>query len=145
VPRSRQPLEPPEFFIDRSLGRHLVPDALRAAGRTVHTMLSVYGRDAEELVADTTWLADVGRNGWLALTKDERIRRWPAELAMVKLHGVRMVCLTNRSLTGPQQVERIMANIYRIDQRWHKPGPWICAVHERTLTQIWPPQRAGDP
>ena len=25
---------PPEFFIDRSLGRHIVPDALRAAGAT---------------------------------------------------------------------------------------------------------------
>jgi hypothetical protein len=28
----------PEFFIDRSLGRRVVPDALRASGLIVHTM-----------------------------------------------------------------------------------------------------------
>jgi hypothetical protein len=39
VPRSRQQPEPPDLFIDRSLGRHQVPDALRAAGFTVHTNL----------------------------------------------------------------------------------------------------------
>lgn len=34
---------PPEFFIDRSLGRHAVPAALREAGVTVHTMADIYG------------------------------------------------------------------------------------------------------
>jgi hypothetical protein len=37
-----------EFFIDRSLGRHQVPQALRDAGLSVHTMAEVYG-DAAEL------------------------------------------------------------------------------------------------
>jgi hypothetical protein len=34
---------PPEYFIDRSLGRHGVPDALRAAGAIVHVMADVFG------------------------------------------------------------------------------------------------------
>lgn len=36
--------EPPEFFIDRSLGRRTVPEALRAVGLVVYTMADVYGR-----------------------------------------------------------------------------------------------------
>jgi hypothetical protein len=144
VPRSRQQPEPPEFFIDRSLGRHQVPDALQAAGYLVHTMLSVYGPDVEQAVVDTTWLVDAGRNGWLVLTKDERIRRRPLELEAVARYGVRVVCLTNRSLTGDQQVRRIMTNIHRIVQRARKPGPWVVAVHEHSLTQIWPSQPAAN-
>jgi hypothetical protein len=34
---------PPEFFIDRRLGRGVVPDALRAADSPVHVMADVYG------------------------------------------------------------------------------------------------------
>jgi hypothetical protein len=127
VPRSRQQLEPPEFFIDRSLGRHQVPNALRSSGYTVHTMLSVYGPEAEQKVEDTVWLKEAGRNGWLVLTKDERIRRRPLELEAIDRHGVRVACLTNRHLTGEQQVHRIMTNIHRIVQRARKPGPWVVA------------------
>jgi hypothetical protein len=31
----------PEFFVDRSLGRKVVPEALRACGLIVHTMASI--------------------------------------------------------------------------------------------------------
>ncbi|MGH2842282.1 MAG: hypothetical protein ACRDKL_01665, partial [Solirubrobacteraceae bacterium] len=47
---------PPEFFIDRSLGRHVVPDALRAAGAAVHVMADVYGERIGQGLADTEWL-----------------------------------------------------------------------------------------
>ena len=33
----------PVFFMDRSLARRTVPDALRAHGLVVHTMAEVYG------------------------------------------------------------------------------------------------------
>jgi hypothetical protein len=49
-----------EFFIDRSLGRRIVPDALRAAGLIVHTMASVYGEQVGQGLRDETWLRDVG-------------------------------------------------------------------------------------
>ncbi|HZV49711.1 MAG TPA: hypothetical protein VFD49_08085 [Candidatus Dormibacteraeota bacterium] len=90
MPRSRQPLEPPGFFVDRSLGRYLVPDGLRQAGFVVHTMASVYGPGAEERVADEVWLERAGREGWVVLTKDERIRRRAPELSAVKAYGVRV-------------------------------------------------------
>jgi hypothetical protein len=66
VPRSRPPRgPPPEFFVDRSLGYHMLPSALRALGLVVHAMRSVYGPGAEETVPDTVWLEQVGRVGWV--------------------------------------------------------------------------------
>ena len=36
-----RPAPPPEFVVDRSLGRHIVADALRALGFVVHAMADV--------------------------------------------------------------------------------------------------------
>jgi hypothetical protein len=57
LPR-RAPQPPPEFFVDRSLGRHIVPDAIRALGFVVHTMAEVYPGGEDESVADGRWIAD---------------------------------------------------------------------------------------
>src|SRR2546422_93749 len=80
---SRPRPEPPEFFVDRSLGRHLLPDALRAAGFVVHTMVSVFGSDAEQKVDDVEWLQLAGDRNWLVLSKDARIRKRPHEIAEI--------------------------------------------------------------
>jgi hypothetical protein len=53
----------PEFFIDRSLGRRTVPEALREAGLVVHTMAEVYGEQVGQGLRDETWLLDVGQRG----------------------------------------------------------------------------------
>src|SRR5260221_6179254 len=46
---------PPEFFTDRSLGRYVVPNALRALGLTVHTMAEVYGERQGQDADDEDW------------------------------------------------------------------------------------------
>ena len=143
MPRSRPPRDPPEFFVDRSLGYHLLPDALRALGFAVHTMRSVYGPDAEETVPDVVWLEQAGRAGWVA--QDDAIRRRPVELQALAANGVRAFCLTNANLTGEQQRDRFLANINRMIQRSRRPGPWICAVYERQLVQIWPRRGSQKP
>lgn len=59
------------FFIDRSLGRKYVAEALRTAGATVE----VHDDHFPQTTPDVDWLAEVGRRGWVVLSKDERIRR----------------------------------------------------------------------
>lgn len=59
------------FFIDRSLGRKYVAEALRTAGATVE----VHDDHFPQTTPDVEWLAEVGRRGWVVLSKDERIRR----------------------------------------------------------------------
>lgn len=70
---------PPEFFIDRSLGRKHLATALTEQGVIVHTMASVYGETTAQGLADEQWLTDAGTKGWIVLMKDDAIRRRPAE------------------------------------------------------------------
>jgi predicted nuclease of predicted toxin-antitoxin system len=58
------------FFVDRSLGGHVVADALKHAGEVVVVHDDVFEPDA----ADTTWLTEAGKRNWIVLTKDARIR-----------------------------------------------------------------------
>jgi hypothetical protein len=64
---------PPEFLLDRSLGRHQLADALRAEGLVVHTLWSVDGT-AEQKLNDDVWAADAGSRGWIVLSADKRLR-----------------------------------------------------------------------
>lgn len=89
-----------EFFIDRSLGRHQVPQALREAGLTVYTMAEVYVEQAGQRLKDEVWLEEVGRRGWVVLMKDDAIRRRPAEREALIAGAVRAFCLTNAQLRG---------------------------------------------
>lgn len=138
MPRSKSQPDPPTFFVDRSLGKHRLPDGLRSSGLVVETLASYFGEVEAQSVADEVWLTEAGRSDWVVLTKDERIRRRPAELAAVQRHAVRVFCLTSASLTGEQQVERFVTNRHRMLQRAKKPGPWICGVYEDRIATIWP-------
>jgi hypothetical protein len=47
--------QPPEFFLDRCLGRHAIAAALREDGWNVRTLAEVYG-SREETIPDREWL-----------------------------------------------------------------------------------------
>jgi PIN like domain len=110
--------KPPEFFVDRSLGKSIV-EGLRATGLTVHSMAGIYGEEQAQGLPDETWLRDAGVNGWIVLTKDDAIRRRPAERDALTDAAVRVFCLTNRNLRGTEQTARFVSNRHRIIP----PGP----------------------
>ncbi|WP_437796354.1 hypothetical protein [Sorangium sp. So ce693] len=56
--------EPFTYFVDRSLGRGLVVEALRAAKLAHDDHFAQNTPDAE-------WLVEIGRRGWVVLTKDK--------------------------------------------------------------------------
>lgn len=138
MPRSRALPDPPEFFVDRNLGRYDLVHALEQAGYVAHTLASVYGEQRAQQVTDEEHIALAGERGWVVLTKDDAIRRRPAELQAVERHGVRMFCLTNAGLRGDEQRRRFLVNINRIVQRSRRRGPWICGVYEDRISQLWP-------
>lgn len=129
--------QPPEFFIDRSLGRRHLAEALRSHGLVVHTMASVYGERAGQGVADEQWLREVGAKGWVVLMKDDAIRRRPAERDALAGAGVRAFCLTNAHLRGADQTERFVENRHRIIQQARKPGPYIYGVYDKAIRRLW--------
>ena len=75
--------QPPRFFLDRSLGRNAVPEALRADSWDIVTLAEHYGVPADEQVADVDWIEEAARQGWPILMKDKRIRHRPAEIDAV--------------------------------------------------------------
>jgi microcompartment protein CcmK/EutM len=126
-----------EFFVDRGLGKSIV-EGLRSAGLTVHSMADVYGEKKAQRLADETWLHDAGRNDWVVLTKDDAIRRRPAERDALIDAAVRVSCLTTAQLRGSEQTERFSENRHRILRQARKPGPYIYGVYRDGLRRLWP-------
>ena len=130
---------PPEFFVDRSLGRHIVPTALRKSGATVHTMADVYGERIGQGLSDEEWLRDAGTNGWVVLMKDAKIRYRPAELHVLEQHDVRAFCLTNANLRGAEMADRFASNLPQIVRiAAGRPGPYIDGVYRYVVRTLWP-------
>jgi PIN like domain len=128
---------PPEFFVDRSLGKSIV-EGLRAAGLTVHSMADVYGEKQAQRLADETWLRDAGKYDWIVLTKDDAIRRRPAERDALIDAAVRVFCLTTAQLRGSEQTERFVRNRRHILRQARRPGPYIYGVYSDGLRRLWP-------
>lgn len=102
-------------------------------------MADVYGEERAQRLPDEVWLRDAGEKGWIVLTKDDAIRRRPAERDAIIPAAVRACCLTTAQLRGAEQTERFVSNRHRILRQSLKPGPYICGVYERGLKRLWPP------
>jgi predicted nuclease of predicted toxin-antitoxin system len=119
-PSSRsKPPEPLVFFIERSLGKRKVAEALRQAGATVEVHEDHFPADAK----DPDWLGSVGRRRWIVLTKDQRIRYRKSESDALLNAGVAAFVLTGGNLTGDEmaavfvkalpKIRKFMPAIYR--------------------------------
>jgi hypothetical protein len=106
-----RPEQPPRFFLDRSLGRKAVPEALRADGWDVITLAEHYGTPADEQVADVAWIEEAAQRGWPILMKDKRIRYRPAEIAAVTEHRAR--CFVIPGVTFHRQTWRTASSPIR--------------------------------
>ena len=80
------------FFTDRDLGKRF-PEILLSAGLKVERHGDHFAPDC----AHETWLAYVGRRGWIALTHDSRIRYKPNELAAVVHHRVALLVIVGKA------------------------------------------------
>lgn len=89
--------------MDRALGRVTIAEALRNAGSSVEIHDAHFVQDAK----DTDWLGEVGRRGWVVLTKDHHIRTRQNELIALLSAGVAAFVLTAGDLSGPE-----MANAF---------------------------------
>jgi hypothetical protein len=130
-------LSPPEFFIDRNLGRRRVAEALRERGWRVRTHHEVFG-DRDEDVADVEWLEYCGRAELPVITKDRKLRYRPEEMAAIRRHGVKAFVLTRGSLRAGEQVHRFEMSRSRIVAACVDPGPFMYAVHADRIVRIFP-------
>jgi hypothetical protein len=101
-------------------------------------MADVYGEKRAQRLADEVWLRDAGENSWIVLTKDDAIRRRPAERDALTEAGRRAFCLTSGQLRGAEQIERFVSNRHRILRQARNAGPYIYGVYESGLKRLWP-------
>lgn len=124
------------FFLDRSLGRRQVPDALRADGWDLITLSDHYGIPTDQSVEDVDWLELAGSNSWPVLMKDEKIRYRPAERAAVIAHDVTAFYLTSGNLSGAQMGKLFVAHRSLIWRLAAEPGPSLFAVSRSGVRKI---------
>jgi hypothetical protein len=63
---------------------HVLASAMQVAGANVRRV----GPDIQKGSTDEEWLEIVGRNNWIALMRDQKIRRRRLETEALKTHGV---------------------------------------------------------
>jgi hypothetical protein len=129
---------PPEFLLDRSLGRQQLATALRAQGVTVHTLWSVYGATVEQKVEDDVWIADAGVHGWPILSADKRLR-YDVGTRLLTIHRAAVFQLARGNLPGRLQVRWFLNNLEEIQVICQEePRPFLYSVYEQNIEYVWP-------
>ena len=122
--------KPPDetvFFIDRSLGIDPIRAQLIKAGLVVEIHDDHFARDEE----DRIWLRAVGEWGWVVLTKDQRLRYRPLEIAALRASKARVFVLTAGNLRGIEIAAVFMSALPRICKVLNsRPGPFVARVSQ---------------
>ncbi|MCC6367518.1 MAG: hypothetical protein IT165_28690 [Bryobacterales bacterium] len=122
--------KPPDetiFFIDRSLGIEPIRTELLSAGLAVEIHDDHFARDEEDRVR----LRTVGERGWVVLTKDQRLRYRPLEIAALRASKARVFVLTAGNLRGTEIAAVFVTALPRIYKVLHSlPGPFVARVSQ---------------
>ncbi|MFE9092985.1 toxin-antitoxin system, toxin component, PIN family protein [Streptomyces sp. NPDC007264] len=127
---------PPEFFLDRNLGRR-VAEGLRACGWTVHRIGDVFTNDGQD-VPDEEWIAHGLDRSWVPLSKDGRIKTRDLEIQPVMEREAVLFYLDNQQLRSVEMVERLVARREAIHRAVVKGGPAAYAVRHDRIERTWP-------
>lgn len=129
------PPEPPIFFVDRSLGGKIVPNALASAGWLIERHDDHFGHKT----ADTAWIQSVGKRGWIILTADQRIRYNPPEKAALLASGTHTFLLAGRKdLTGAEMAAAFVAAQSRIHHVLAtRAPPGLFKVYQDGRVELW--------
>jgi hypothetical protein len=86
---------------------------------------------------DTEWIPRVAEEGWLIITRDNRIQHHRAEIAAVRNHGAKMVALTGKDAGSTwAQLEVLFTQWRRIEPLVESPGPFVWAVTRTARQEI---------
>ncbi len=75
--------------MDRNLGSRVFPGILRDHGVEIQVHDEVYSQGTQ----DEEWIIEVANSGLVAVTRDKRIARTPAQLHAVYASGLRLIAL----------------------------------------------------
>ena len=117
------------FFFDNNLSSKLA-HGMREFGEDVVHLTDHFPQDA----VDSEWLRFVGENQLVLVTRDEKIRWKPAEIAAVKAFNVAVFFLGGKKLNRCDLIEQIVRNWRRMKR--------IAATERRPFAIRIPPHGA---
>ena len=125
------------FFIDRSLGSIVVPEALRHAGVHVEIHVSHFADNTP----DIDWLSHVGQQGWVVLMKDKHIRSRPHERQALIYAGVRAFVLVAGNISGQEMGQSFVNALPAMyDLLTQRATPFIAQItRQGRISTISPP------
>jgi predicted nuclease of predicted toxin-antitoxin system len=109
------------------LGTRRVPDALRQAGATLVVHQEHFA--SQQGIQDAEWLGEIGRRGWIVLTKDKNFKRRPLERDAILNGGIRAFFLSATNLSTEQTAQTVVEALPRILRICSKQnGPFIARI-----------------
>src|SRR5262245_39901932 len=122
---SEKPPDEPVFCTDEALGGNVVVNALRAVGLEVERLTDHHAPGTK----DAVWLPDIGKRGWVLLTKDKRMRFRYAEILAIVNHGVRAFVLTGGNMKATDMAQSFLAAMPKMKRILAKTRtPFVASV-----------------
>jgi PIN like domain len=110
------------FYLDESIYSRVLAFAMQAAGANVRRV----GPDIPYGSTDEAWLEIVGKNNWIALMRDQRIRRRRLETEALKIHGVAAFAFTGGQETAQQTAQTICPLLIKFaNMNVSEPKPFL--------------------
>ena len=103
-----------------------MPEALRAAGVEIRVHDELFPQGTE----DVGWLREAGLNGWIVITRDDRIRYNQLEKQAVIAARLRFFSITSSSLTGEEAAALILSALGKMSRlcRQHSKRGFIAKI-----------------
>ncbi len=99
-----------KFFLDMNLSPRLA-HGMQEFGQDVTHLVDHFDQGEK----DEIWLPHVGTNGWILVTRDNRIRRNPAELRALREFQVGAFFLGGKGLSKCDIIEQVVRNWRRMN------------------------------
>jgi hypothetical protein len=124
------------FFLDKCLGRATVASALRAEGLHVEIQEDHFPQDTP----DHVWVPEVGRRGWVILSKDSALRHNHIELVALLRSNTHSFILTSANQTGAAMGAAFVAAIPQMRRIIAKfQPPCVSAVTPSGVVNVYMP------
>ena len=123
---STSPPDRPPLFIDRNAWSRRLGAALGDAGVAFVAHHQQFSSESP----DEDWIAAASRNNWIAITRDQNIRRKPNELAAIRGSRAIIFVFTSGNLSAESTARILVAALPRIFQlALDTPRPALYSIH----------------
>lgn len=122
------------FFVDRCLGSKSIVEMLQSTGINIE----IHDQHFDKGAQDVDWLPEVGKRGWVVLTKDANIGKHTLERIAVTRAQVKMFVLASQSLSGTDMAAIFLKAIVAMQEfvREH-PAPFIAKIYRDGKVFMW--------